>query len=67
MFFPSLKLRPGDGEGELLRKGTWGMCSFRVFVWKLLSALRFFLGVHMECDLAKLSLESPHGHSEMSQ
>lgn len=55
MFFPSLKLRPGDGEGELLRKGTWGMCSFRVFVWKLLSALRFFLGVHMECDLAKLS------------
>lgn len=31
------------------------------------SALRFFLGIHMKCILAKLALESPHRHFKTSQ
>lgn len=31
------------------------------------NALRFFLGIHMKCNLAKLALESPHRHFKTSQ
>lgn len=32
-----------------------------------LNASRFFLGMHMECNLAKLTLESPHRYFKTSQ
>lgn len=67
IFILKLKVRPGHEQGSFGETEHGKCAGFCLEGLQPLNASRFFHGMHMKCDLAKLSLESPHRHFKTSQ